>query len=329
MRLSLQQIKSITLGAVRVWEQADSVLFSRFTQEQMDMYRIKNEHYIRRAHATAGIQFSFRTDSRHLSLRIRPTLGSSWEQFIMEVHKDGQPLGAIKSTPEGWLTGFSGEFSLGEGEKTIKVYFPWPVGIRVEEFCLDDGATLTPVRPEKKLLMYGDSITQGYSAQHPSLRYGVKLAEFLNAEEFNHAIGGELFDAHLVELEEPVKPDYITIAYGTNDFHSTTQAPFKAQCGAFIKTVSEKNPQAQIFVITPIWRKDYQEKQPFGPFEDVAKILQDSCEGLSHVQLVRGFDFVPKDEAYFFDQRLHPNDQGFVCYAESLCKELAVRLRGV
>ena len=229
MKLSLKQIQSITLGATRIWEQADSIWFSRFTQEQMDMYRIRNEHHIRRAYATAGIQFAFRTDSKHLSLRVRPTLGSSWEQFVIDIHKDGQPLGTIESKPEGWLIGFSGEFSLGEGEKTIRVYFPWPVGIRVEEFCLDDGAMITPVRPTKKLLMYGDSITQGYIAQHPASRYGVKLAEFLDAEEHNRAIGGEVYHAPLMDLEEPIKADYITVAYGTNDWHTVTQKPFEEQ----------------------------------------------------------------------------------------------------
>ena len=323
MKLTLEQIKSITLGALRIWEAADSVWFSRFTQEQMDFYRIKDEHYARRSHATAGIQFAFRTDSKHLSLRIRPTLGSSWEQFIMEIHKDGNPLGAIESTPERWLTGFSGDFSLGEGEKTIQVYFPWPVGIRIEEFSLDDGATIVPIRPSKKLLMYGDSITQGYIAQRPSSRYGVKLAEFLDAEEHNRAIGGELFYAPFADVEEPIKADYITIAYGTNDWHTTTRDPFQKHCVGFIKTVSEKNPQAQIFVITPVWRKDYQEQMPFGPFEDLEKIICSSCAGLANVQVVRGFDLVPKDDIYFADRRLHPNDDGFCHYGQNLCDELA------
>lgn len=323
MKLTLEQIQSVTLGAVRIWEAADSVWFSRFTQEQMDMYRCKDEHLQRRSHATAGIQFAFRTDSRHMSLRIRPTLGSSWEQFIMEVYKDGQPLGAIESTPEEWLTGFSGEFSLGEGEKTIRVYFPWPVGIRIEEFCLDDGAAITPIRPSKKLLMYGDSITQGYIAQRPSSRYAVKLAEFLDAEEQNRAIGGEVYYAPFMDLEEPVKADYITVAYGTNDWHTTTQEPFEKHCRGFVKTVSEKNPQAEIFVITPVWRKDWEGKQAFGPFPDVEKIIRSCCEGLSNVKVIRGFDLVPKDESYFADAVLHPNDEGFKHYGENLCREIA------
>ena len=75
-------------------------------------------------------------------------------------------------------------------------------------------------------------------------------------------------------------------------------------------------------MITPVWRKDYQEKMDFGPFENVEKCIRQGCEGLSNVQVVRGFDFVPKDESYFADLRLHPNDEGFAHYAENLCKAI-------
>lgn len=326
MKLTLEQIKDITLGAVRIWEAADQVWFSRFTQEQMDLYRSKDEHFGRRSHAAAGIQFLFRTDSKHMSLRIRPTLGSSWEQFVMEIYKDGQPLGTIESTREGWLTGFSGDFFLGEGEKTIRVYFPWPVGISLEEFSLDDGAVIIPVRPEKKLLLYGDSITQGYNASLPSTRYSAILADLLDAEEHNRAIGGDRYYAPAGELEEPVKADYITIAYGTNDWPSTPRAKFKEHCAGFVKAVSERNLQAQIFVITPVWRKDYLEQTAYGPFEEMEVLIRNCCEGLPNVQVVRGFDFIPKEEIYFADRRLHPNDEGFYHYAHSLYEEITRRI---
>ena len=38
--------------------------------------------------------------------------------------------------------------------------------------------------------------------------------------------------------------------------------------------------------------------------------------------MISGFDFVPKDEKYYADLRLHPNDEGFEYYAENLYKEI-------
>ena len=43
---------------------------------------------------------------------------------------------------------------------------------------------------------------------------------------------------------------------------------------------------------------------------------------LPNVRVLSGFDLVPKDEKYFADQRLHPNDKGFEYYSENLYREI-------
>lgn len=60
--------------------------------------------------------------------------------------------------------------------------FPWSVRASVKELSIGDNALIEPVKTEKKLLAYGDSITQGYIALRPSSMYTSKLADFLNAE---------------------------------------------------------------------------------------------------------------------------------------------------
>lgn len=323
MKLTLEQIKSITLGAVDVWEEGGAVCFSRFYPAQMEMYRERNLDFYKKAHSTAGMKLCFRTDSKTLSMKVQIEPGSSRQYFSIDVYADGKLVGAITEEPERHLGEFSGEFSLGAGEKTVTVYLPWSVGVKFAQLCLDDGAFIEPVRPEKTLLMYGDSITQGYDAQNTSMRYATKLAEFLGAQEFNRAIGGEVYYAELPKLEGDISPDYVVIAYGTNDWSKKTQQEFTQQCQGFVKTVSEKFSQAEVFVLTPIWRKDYQDYRAFGDFRDVEKIIRSCCEDLSNVKVIRGFDFVPKDESYYADLRLHPNDEGFTHYAENLCKAIA------
>lgn len=323
MKLTLEQIKSITLGAVQIWEEDGFVCFCRFAWEQMEMYRERREDFYRKAHSTAGVKLSFRTDSNTLSMKVQTEPGSSRKYFSMDVFADGEYLGAITEEEDRYLGDFSGEFSLGEGEKTVTVYFPWSMGMKIQELCLDEGSFITPVRPAKTLLIYGDSITQGYDAKHSYMRYAGKLAEFFQAEEHNRAIGGEVYYAPLAELEGDISPDYITVAYGTNDWSKETPQAFTEQCGAFMKTISEKNTQAEIFVLTPIWRKDMEKQTAFSAFEDVERIIRQCCEGLSNVKVIRGFDFVPKDESYFADLRLHPNDEGFRHYADNLCKAIA------
>ena len=45
-----------------------------------------------------------------------------------------------------------------------------------------------------------------------------RLADALGAEEVNKAIGGECFFPELAATKEDFQPEYITVAYGTNDW---------------------------------------------------------------------------------------------------------------
>lgn len=323
MKLTLEQIQAVTLGAVQIREEDGVVHFCRFTRQQMEMYRQRNLDFYKKAHGTAGIKLCFRTNSETLSVKVQTQPGSSRKYFSVDVFADGKHLGAITEEQDRWTGDFSGDFSLDKGEKTVTVYLPWSVGAAIEEICLDEGASVIPVRPAKTLLIYGDSITQGYDARENHMRYAAQLAEFLNAEEQNRAIGGEVYYAELPKLEENMQPDYITVAYGTNDWYKVSREHMQSHCREFIRIVSEKYPKAEIFVLTPIWRGDLQAERPFGDFADVEKIIRACCEGYSNVKVIYGFDFVPKDEKYFHDQVLHPNDQGFKHYAENLCKAIA------
>ena len=51
--------------------------------------------------------------------------------------------------------------SLGEGIKRITVFFPWSVRGILNKLELDDGAVIKSVSKKRKIIMYGDSISQG------------------------------------------------------------------------------------------------------------------------------------------------------------------------
>ena len=67
------------------------------------------------------------------------------------------------------------------------------------------------------MLVYGDSITHGYDALAPSKAYSVSVPFTLSANAINKAIGGEIFFPTLARIKSNINPDYITVAYGTND----------------------------------------------------------------------------------------------------------------
>ncbi len=340
MKLTNEQIKTLLTGAVHTEEVDGALCPYRFTAEQIELYANHRPRFGKRPMSTAGIRLCFKTDSENLFLKMNFSTGASRRYYSVDVFVDGKLLDYMdnfsdQELPELYTTGEfplginSKNFDLGSGTKTVTVYFPWSCSTEILEMSLDDGASFEPVKRAKKLLAFGDSITQGYDALRPSNRYASKLADLLEADETNKGVGGEIFVPDLAELREDFEPDYITVAYGTNDW-GKSDAPevLPKNCKQFYETVSRLYPKAQIFAITPIWRGDYATKEvAFGPFEKVAALIREVAEPLPNVTVIDGFSFVPGDSKYFADLRLHPNDEGFEHYAKNLYEAIREHLK--
>jgi lysophospholipase L1-like esterase len=333
MKLNLEQIKTITQGAVRISEDSEGIHFYRFTKEQEELYREADAGHYLRTFATAGIKFVFKTDSKKLFLSSLVKTINTRNFFSFDVLVNDVYVGSLDNysdveLPENYTEekfpygDFEKEFDLGEGVKVVKVHLPYSAIAIMKEVSLDDGAVVEPIEMKKKVLVFGDSITQGYDALHTYKRYAARIAESMEAEEMNKAISGEFFFPPLAETDDDFEPDYVTVAYGTNDWSKTKREDFQRKSKAFYTSLSKKYPRAKIFGITPLWRKDYQEYREFGLFEDMINDTVKAVEGLENVILLHGFDMVPKEPKYFGDLRLHPRDEGFDHYFENLNKEI-------
>lgn len=333
MKLDLNKIREITLGANRVEEEQDGFHFYRFTPRQEALYKERSDDFYKKVFATSGIQLSFKTSSENLFIKANVFSGSSRTYFSFDLFVNGEKVDTLNNFEDAELTGdyttipfpvgeVKKRFSLGKGEKSVALYFPWSAKTVLKEISLDDGASVLPIKPKHKLLCFGDSITQGYDAVYPSNKYVSLLAKRLDAEEHNKAIGGEIFFPGLAAEKENFEPDYITVAYGTNDWGRCIEQEFSENCKEFFVNLKANYPNAKIFVITPIWRKDYEQDRVFGKFEKVAKIIEDVAGGFENVTVIHGFSFVDHDEQFFADLRLHPNDKGFGQYFEALARQI-------
>ena len=326
MNLTIDQIRSVAIGAARVEELENGIHLYRFTKEQEDLYRERNADFYNKTFSTAGIRMEFVTNSTSLSMEVEVSSASSRKFFCHEIFVNKKLVGTLENQ-ESNNGIFSGEFNLGEGEKTVRVYFPWSATSVIRRFALTDGATLTPVKKSKTMLIFGDSITHGYDALRPSWSYASLLTDALDAEARNKGIGGETFWSALAESSDDIDPDYITVAYGTNDWSHAAKDKFSADARAFYVALSRRNPRAKIFAITPIWRADYQKKTNMnGPFEWVADYLTEATADLPNVTVIRGMDLVPKRSDFFSDEYLHPNDVGFAHYFNNLFTEIKKEL---
>ena len=328
MKLTYQQICDITQGAAYISEEDGCVVFHRFTKEQEELYRRTNQGFYQKALASAGVILQFRTDSCCVTLKGNTLPGSSRTYYSIDVLEDGVPAGHVDNfshltLPEDYtacaypLGDFSKTIPLKAGMKTVTICMPWSVQVALKEISLSDGSTVAPDRPRRKLLAFGDSITQGYDALRQTNRYVFQLARSLNAEERNKAIGGEVFFPALANTREDWTPDLILVAYGTNDWSKSDRDTFLENAGTFLRTLRDQYAGVKLFVMLPIWRKDRDAHRKYGSFDLMRQDLARISSELG-LQTIDCYSFVPQDTSCFADLRLHPNDKGFESYGRAL-----------
>lgn len=327
MKLTTEEIRAIALGAATIKEEEDGVNLYRFTDEQLAAY--PSPHISMRG--TAGIKLSFRTNSRRLAMDFTVTQTISRRYFAIELFINGELANAFKNyegekprslTEEFPLGDFSCEFSLGEGEKEVALHLPWNLITVIRSLTLDDGASLTPVRPKGKMLCLGDSITYGFDASRPSLRYTALLADHLGLEEVNKGIPGACFFPPLAKTPDAFVPKLITVVYGTNDFRLAQREEFVAATRDFFVSLCGAYPQTPIVAITPFWRKDLDAEYTCGPFSGIAETIRESTADLPTVAVLDGMAMIPHDLAYFDDKFVHPNNEGFALIFRAIKEHL-------
>lgn len=335
MKLTNDQIRGITTGAVEFEETEDYLLPHRFTAAQRDFFRYSEVRH-ERCTSTAGICFHFDTDSTTLTLEVECQYNNVRNYFSFEVSADGKPVGYLDNfshltVPKHYYylrelgeqpQQYCQTFSLGEGKKRVRVRFPWGIMVKIRGVSLDDGAYVTPVKQAKILLTHGDSITHGLEALRPSQRYAAMLADFLEADEYCKAMGGEVHAPALADCKDDFTPDYISVAYGTNDWATLSYDEVARNIRRFYENLTKHYPQTPTFVITPIWRGDETEQSPFGEFPKMEELICRTAADFPQIRVIRGHDLVPHDPECFMDEFLHPSPEGFAHYGKNLCAAL-------
>lgn len=121
----------------------------------------------------------FKTDNKTLYLNTTVQNARARTYFSFDVFVNDTLVGCLDNFSEQEIPDdyseikfpcgtFEKTFDLGEGVKTVTVHLPWNKITKIYQLVLEDGAFLEPVRRQKKLLAFGDSITQGFDALRPS-----------------------------------------------------------------------------------------------------------------------------------------------------------------
>ena len=323
MKADTELIRRLIHGAVRFSESNGEYTFSRFTGEQRKVY-LAPERFSIRAESCAGMRLEFETDaaSFRFSGRIEP--GSSRLFYWFDVIVNGYLRGHFGSENREEQPEFSYEMKLDPGMKHVSVYFPGLSKVILRELEFISASCVTPVKKKKTIICYGDSITQGYDARYASLAYPNQLAEGLDAEVYNKAIGGEIFHPELTRFPDPVKPDLITVAYGTNDWIHSAAEDFRSHVSGFFRNLNGIYPDVPVLVILPVWRTKCETLiTAIGSFADMHGEIRKVCAQYPQIRLIDGLTLIPHREECFSPDVLHPNDFGFQFMGKNLLRAIS------
>lgn len=320
MKLTLAQIKSVTFGAVEVWEEDDRILFSRCTQKQVEAWTSLRSDLGANSQAGSGIRLDMHTDSSQVNiLTCLPLPFEIWIDGIfyrcmgLESYDCADPTIRIP---------------LGEGTHRLTVYFP---GLTqqysgIYHIEVDDGATVIPHTYDRKILFFGDSITQGVGASYTTLSYAQRVARALKADFLNQSVSGGFFAPRTFDKSIDFDPDIVTVAFGTNDwgfFSGPDRLELRSR--EFLDLLCEKYAGKKLFGISPLWRRTAPgETRGVGTFAECCEIVKNAIRSHGMV-LIDGEELVPHQTLFFADG-LHPNASGHTVYAESLLQKLQPHL---
>ncbi|WP_327357520.1 GDSL-type esterase/lipase family protein [Streptomyces sp. NBC_01304] len=178
------------------------------------------------------------------------------------------------------------------------------------------GGTLSPAPARPRWLVYGDSISEGWTASRPHLAWPAVAGRALGLDTVNlgyaGAARGELASAQQVA---GLPGDLITLAFGTNCWSRTPcSAPLLYETTrAFLTLVRQSHPDTPLLVLSPVVRPDAEDSpNALGATlsdlrEAMERATNDARAADKHLALLPGG---PLLGAEHLADGVHPDDAG-------------------
>ena len=156
MRLSFEEVKSITFGFVHSFEDANGMHFAKCTDKQVAAFGSFWEGLGNNAKATTGIRLDFHTSSKRFAFGVAS--GRRFELYINGTFRE------IYKAQDGAGAEFSYDINEAGDESRVTLYFPAHDTPGVLSYVeLDDGATVVPHKFDRKIFFIGDHVPMRYS----------------------------------------------------------------------------------------------------------------------------------------------------------------------
>lgn len=324
--IRLDTLRTFMTGALRIWEEDGYFRFSRFTEKQEACLDSRGFSFFSMFRtANAGMRLEFLTCGGTMSFDYKAIACHENNAFGFEISIDGVPLYHLYDTVTPDVRAFQYEIPDTSKPSRVTLYFPYLADLWLRNIVIPEDSM--PVSKKCKLLMLGDSITQGFWAQHMNQTYSNILADMLDAQMLNQGIGGDTFWADNLDPELPFDPDIVTVAYGVNDWAAGVL--WSGSVEAYLEKLDSLYRDKKVFVLLPTWYLCGSEPKEDGhTLQDGREHIRACAEKYPYMKVIDCSGFVPHLPDYYGDD-VHPSDMGFLYYGYHLTKEIEAHLQTV
>ena len=278
----------------------------RFSQERMDDYNEYNETAKIKApyfECTTGVRMDFYTDADTISFHYSVTAGffdgnAEYPVDTFNIYENGEYKSSQKV-----VKGNPGDVvyrrKSTDPESRITILFPGYHGVSLSMFDLGNARPVEDY--DHKILVFGDSISQGLFADKPGDNYVHQVCSALNADYMNLSVGGEIFRTDALDEDVHFKPTHILVALGTNDYYAGINAGSVATNAAYyLRQVAEIYPDVPVTVISP-----------FGNIPADFNAAIGSVAQTAGCHYIDGTTLISHTASSWSKDNVHPNTTGF------------------
>ena len=298
--------------------QADALVFQRLPPLVQAIYDRAEAQRVR-IQCPSGVRIRFKSNTSCLSIALRygPAARSLFRGTLV-VNGDLYPWGPDHQTPT-WQDDIYRTET--RQDRLFDLWMPHLCRNDLFSFKIDDDAEIlsAPTLPTR-WLAFGDSITQGMTANLPTRTHTAIISLQRHYDCWNFGVGGATFDAALATTI-PHLPDagMITIAYGTNDFNRAIPiTEMKHALDRILAAIQQRYPRIPAYLITPVTWVDAPDANAIGLSLDAYReAIGETGATYPNITVIDGTKLIPDDSSCFVD-KVHPNNRGFAIYADNL-----------
>ena len=306
--LTNSELVELAVGSVYHEEDENGVLhFYRCLQEQMEAYGKLSKTLGEWSGRTNGVRLDFVTDSTLISFK--NVIGKKYELFINGKKTDHIEIASGEV--------FTKALDTSNGANRLTLIYPSHEAGAIRDVALSEGASYTRYVHSygKRILIIGDSITQGWDTVSDSNSYAYQISLRYDADTVIFGVGGAYFHESILPSVDVYHPDIVIVAFGANDFGRGIEA-LEKNMHEFMDRLLALYCDSQIIGLTPIRGRG----APQGPKSAFRELIENIYDEYG-IEYIDGSALVSPDEDNYAD-RYHPNDKGYLEMSDNLIPKL-------